>query len=356
MNNNVLICTSANIGDFVMATSAISLLKKTNPALKITVILSKSAKPLALDNPYIDNVIVYNFNISGFFIRRIRQTVWLFMNYLKIKNKFKTVFFFDYSPFLAYVSNLVKIPERIGPATFWTGFNMPNPDIKNFTAAIELHPDSDRIHMSERYQTIIRSYVPVSNIEIPRIPDTTKYYDSIKNFFNNDSSKIISLCLQGSKGSQNIWPLKYFKQVADEISKKFNSSFYILGSHSDASYADELINDFKLNAVNLCGKLSLLQSAEFLRNSDLLISVDTGLTHIAATLNTKQIVLYGKTLPDNSGAMSHKAVYIKANRPCSPCNYSIAFENNKCQLSCLDTISPEKVADKAIKILSGEKI
>jgi len=50
--------------------------------------------------------------------------------------------------------------------------------------------------------------------------------------------------------------------------------------------------------MNFCGEMTLVDLAALIRKSDLLITVDTGATHIAATTGVKMVTMYGCTSPD----------------------------------------------------------
>ncbi|RYF63070.1 MAG: glycosyl transferase, partial [Cytophagaceae bacterium] len=47
-------------------------------------------------------------------------------------------------------------------------------------------------------------------------------------------------------------------------------------------------------SINLCGKLSLLQTAEVIRGADLFIGIDSGPAHMANAMNTEAIILLGQ--------------------------------------------------------------
>ncbi|MFK7934282.1 MAG: glycosyltransferase family 9 protein [Saprospiraceae bacterium] len=50
--------------------------------------------------------------------------------------------------------------------------------------------------------------------------------------------------------------------------------------------------------INLCGKISLNQSAYLIQQADLVITHDTGMMHIAAALKKKIISIWGSTVPE----------------------------------------------------------
>ena len=95
----------------------------------------------------------------------------------------------------------------------------------------------------------------------------------------------------------------------------------LLGGKDDVSKAKELLDHRPQGIINLCDNLNIQASAEVIKNSILLLSGDTGLMHIAATLDTKVVAVYGSTHP-----ILGYTPYYNGN------NKSIIIENN--QLNC----------------------
>jgi ADP-heptose:LPS heptosyltransferase len=136
---------------------------------------------------------------------------------------------------------------------------------------------------------------------LPVLPDYLKYEQEMQKLIKYKNNINIALCLKGSgekkgKGSQygidTEWNRDNFAQTIKLIKSKFyNADFYIVGSKDNAEYAQELAKQERIE--NLCSKTTLVQLMAFLNNVDLLISVDTGTTYLAANkinLITPQMV------------------------------------------------------------------
>ena len=75
-----------------------------------------------------------------------------------------------------------------------------------------------------------------------------------------------------------------------------NQLFVILGGTNEKEKGESIANHCK-NTVDLCGKLSLLESASVIDQCRQVISPDTGMMHIAAALNRPIISVWGNTVP-----------------------------------------------------------
>jgi len=114
------------------------------------------------------------------------------------------------------------------------------------------------------------------------------------------------------------------KSMIDIVSRT-DQTVVLLGGESDVKAGNEIAKVCN-NAIDLCGKLNLNQSASVIQQSKKVISHDTGLMHIAAAFNKPIISIWGNTVPDlgmypylpkNETDFSiHEVNHLKC-RPCS---------------------------------------
>lgn len=83
-------------------------------------------------------------------------------------------------------------------------------------------------------------------------------------------------------------------QKAQEICREIDLPVVLLGGKSEQAAAAALVGS---NLVNLCGQLTLHQSASVLRQSAKVLTHDTGLMHIAAAFSKQIVSLWGNTVP-----------------------------------------------------------
>jgi len=144
------------------------------------------------------------------------------------------------------------------------------------------------------------------------------------------------------------WPVKHWQNLIRQ-NPQFN--FITLGGPED-QFINEIVAVAPERCVNLAGKMSYLESSAYVAASDLLISNDTGLMHVAEQLGHPCIAFLG---PAPFGYPGRATTYIKEKklncRPCSkhgqgPC---VNPEYQK----CLVDISVEEVTATANQILKG---
>lgn len=100
------------------------------------------------------------------------------------------------------------------------------------------------------------------------------------------SRPVVCIAVSPSNGIRE-WPFDRWERLCDALNQKY--TLIQLGQ-----------NERPLKAVQHClvNKTSLLESAEILRRSRLLVSIDSGLAHLATAMGRRNIVLFGPVNPE----------------------------------------------------------
>lgn len=120
----------------------------------------------------------------------------------------------------------------------------------------------------------------------------------------------------------------------------------ILGGPGDLETAEHLAKGMGPDAVSLAGKTTLLESAALIQTVNLLIGVDTGLTHLGKALGTPTIALFGSTLPYWEDPSS-KAEILYVKEPCSPCHRKPLCHG---LFTCMRHLEPRKVLEAVQRV------
>ncbi|MDQ6815601.1 MAG: glycosyltransferase family 9 protein [Bacteroidota bacterium] len=94
----------------------------------------------------------------------------------------------------------------------------------------------------------------------------------------------------GARGANRLWDTSNFAQIGDYCAKK-GWKVVITGTKDEAGIVDDVIQQMKHKPVNAAGKTSLGAVAVLIRNAAALVSNCTGVSHIAAALKTRSIVI-----------------------------------------------------------------
>ena len=348
MYKNILINALVNLGDVVLTTSAISLIKKNFPETKITMLVKGVVADAVKNNPVIDDVIVFDYKAKENSLSKMKAMV----EEIRRRN-FDLSISFDRKLRPALLAYIARIPVRVGP-------NKVFDDNKSrvtwlYTDVVKIEHDLNKTLQAETYQTIVRKFFKIDGHEKPVFakifPENVLNVDKL--FSRLKKSKLkIALCVKGTFPLKT-WSKEYFSEVINYLAKNYDAAFYIVGAPNDRDYADEVIKETNLPVENFCGETNLIDLAEIFRRSDLFVTVDTGATHIAATTGVKMITMYGCTSPDRWHPINDNALVFTSRENCCPCNVKAQDCPSYPKPNCLENVTPLMIIEACNKLIGG---
>lgn len=154
------------------------------------------------------------------------------------------------------------------------------------------------------------------------------------------------------------WPAERFAEAIAMITSRLGARALVLGGPGDRDGAQEIIRASGADAANLCGKLSIVESAAVIARCAALLTNDSGPMHIAAALGVPCVAPFGPTAPGRTGP--HGTIHRVLRAPQSVCRRA-PCRKRICPLgtgACMAAISADEVfrevAAAASKSLSRE--
>ena len=103
------------------------------------------------------------------------------------------------------------------------------------------------------------------------------------------------ICIHpGARRHDRRWPPQRFAEVADCLAAEFGVGVVLTGSAEEAGLASEVAGHMRARAVHAAAPLSIGAMAALLTNARLLVCNDTGVSHIAAGLRLKSVVIFSR--------------------------------------------------------------
>jgi heptosyltransferase I len=177
--------------------------------------------------------------------------------------------------------------------------------------------------------------------------DSNKYLPTLDttNLVQVDKKKVtIHLKPSGYISERKEWPIEYWKIVIDYMLKK-ELTIVFTGSSADKPEIDSIIKNFNnTNKLkNLAGSLTIIETANELRSSSIVISVNTGIMHLASFLNCNLIALHGPTNSKRWGPLNKNCIIINSPYLEAPClnlgfEYNCKDNNGKCMKAILPDV------------------
>ena len=98
----------------------------------------------------------------------------------------------------------------------------------------------------------------------------------------------------GASVRDKCWPPARFAKVADQLADEFGFSTVVTGSGKEIDVASQVARHMRTSAINAAGPISIGAMAALMSGARLLICNDTGVSHIAAALRLKSVVVFSK--------------------------------------------------------------
>jgi ADP-heptose:LPS heptosyltransferase len=265
-----LIIRFSSIGDIILTTPIVRCIKKQVENAEIHYLTKSKYFPILSANPYIDKIHALNDNFQ------------ILLKELKSEN-------FDYV--IDLHKNLRTLRVKFALHRYSFSFNKLN----------------------------VEKWLIV-NLKVDKLPHkhiVDRYFETLKTFSVADDNKGLDFFIPPSDEvsppdllTDIIGPYllivvgggHFTKQIPVDkiidITNKLNFPAVLLGGPEDSSKSREIEKLSTNKIINLTGKLSVTQSASLIRQSELILTPDTGMMHIASAFKKKIFSVWGNTIPE----------------------------------------------------------
>lgn len=305
----ILINQLNNIGDVLLATSAIALVRQAYPDAWITLMTVPRVAPVFEGHPLVNEVLPFAYRSKDSSI----SSMWRMVQEIK-KRHFDLNISLDFRLRPLIIALLAGIPERV------SGDGLYQYKKKWYRCLFtKLYSVEGQYaeHQTETFLKIVRPFLRLSDNKsaLPSLPPSTsasqKKTQKLLGFqvATGNQRKKILFCVRGTHPEKN-WPQDYFAKVIDDTSSRYNADCYIIGAPDDYDYAQTVIDKCGKTVENLCGKTETTDLVTLFEQSDLLVTVDTGSAHIAATTSIPIVSIFLCTNPVQWRPLSDKAMVL----------------------------------------------
>jgi len=295
------------LGDLLAGVSLFRALKETYPECHISLVVSPLNYPGIVKNKFIDRTYVFN-------KKKLINPIY-FSKTLKFLREDYDLVIVPVVVSISFTSNLLA---RIAKAKSRIGANSldgkSNPSVFFFDRRVDLdwriHPDSN---VSERSLDIVRPFGVNTENYKSEITFDDNDLDSSKKFaydFTDNNKKLLIGLHVGAGKPHNRWSLNKFAALIKKINNQFSANFYLTGGWAEKEELNYLTENVDINFGKFINK-PIPQIAALISMSDLFISNDTGIMHVAGTTDTLQISIFGPTNPFNWAPIGVNKYFIR---------------------------------------------
>ncbi len=125
--------------------------------------------------------------------------------------------------------------------------------------------------------------------------------------------------LHGTTWATKHWPESYWCELAKTVDAAGQHVLLLWGNEAELARANRIADQLS-KALVVPNKLTLSEAMRVLAESRGIVTVDTGLGHLAAALGVPTVSLFGPSDPKNSGTLGQNQTNLSAAFPCAPCH------------------------------------
>jgi len=336
---NILVVNVNWIGDAIFSTPVFRALRQCYPGATIVCLAVPRVVPVLEACPDIDEVIVYD--EKG----RHRWPWGKLALILRLRR-----FHFDVA-FLLHRSWTRALLVYLSGASRRVGY-----DLKRLGRLLtrKVPCPGGEIHRSDYYLRIVESYgVPVTD-RCTRLVPTDQSRDDIRRQMQSEGvgdQDFLVVLNTGGNWPLKQWPPESFAAVIRLLAQDSSLHIRIVlpGAPKDLDRARAIQHlAGGVPCLILAGQTSLPQVFALMERADLVISADSGPLHIASSVGTETIAIFGPTCPEITGPRGEgHGVVLRKDLDCNrrAC-YRLDCPDNR----CMQAVRPEEVVREVIRV------
>ena len=309
----ILIIRFSSIGDIVLTTPVIRCVKEQLNC-EVHFLTKKSFEPILLSNPHLDKIYTINKKVSEV------------LSQLKLE-KYDAIIDLHKNLRTLQVRWTLRVPYFSFDKLNWEKWLMVNFKINRLP----------KIHIVDRYMAAIKEL------------GVTYDGKGLESFVTKEQplEDQIVFAIGGAHATKRL-PLSKIISICSKI----KSPIILLGGKEDATIGEEIVLNIREDRViNMCGKTTLEESMQLIKNAKMIITHDTGMMHIAASFQKEIISIWGNTIPEfgmtpfYADGIDRNTIVQVENLSCRPCS-KIGFEKcPKGHFKCMMEIDEDKIVD-----------
>lgn len=243
----------------------------------------------------------------------------------------------------AVVSYLTRANVRVGFST--------NERKKLFTTIIEYsHNDYEVDSFLKLFSVVLNPLSPPFNKGRMGGFDPEKPFIDIStrnSKLGTQNSKLTVAISSEASIKEREWGIKKFSELVERLIQK-GAEIVVIGKRK--------INGFNGKGMkNLTGELNLFETVKEISKVSLLVTVDSGIMHIAYGLGTPTVSLFGPGIENKWAPKGKNHITINKRPFCSPCTKYGYTPSCPRDAECMRLISVDEVEDAVLKLISKQK-
>lgn len=352
---NILVIKFFGMGSIILAGPLLRALRAKFPKAKIMILTFTSNREICERIAEIDEVVTVD--SSGFM--KVARSMFKAIAYLKKKRCEISIDLEFFTKFSTIIQYMCWAKVRVGYFIIQQGLLLRMLWRGNLlTHNVYFNPHR---HVSEVFLALGQKIgADTEDMSLPVIKTSENDRRNLNGLFSSlgiqqDDGFVVMNINASSLCLERRWPADRFAELAKRILLSYNTRIILIGDAHDAPYVDTFMEMAQHDSriINLSGKLDIGMLIALLEKARLLITNDSGPLHIAVSIGTATVSLFGPEIPERYGPVGKKHGVLCSKVYCSPClnayNQKIAMCHG--ENICMRTISVQDVFEEVAKRL-----
>ncbi len=339
---SILIIRLSAIGDVIMASALIPALRDAYPGASINWLVDESIGGLLSGNPHLDRVIVWPRRQWRELLRKRRYLEWC-----KELKHFLSILRDGHFDLVLDTQGLLKSGIWAFLSGGKTRIGLGSREGSQWLMHEVIDRKTTHLVVGSEYLKLVRSlgFEPAHfDMDIAVSGQVSKESTALLKSAGVD--KPFAVICPFTTRPQKHWFDDRWVELSTRLASDLGLQVVMLGGPADSQSAQSIALK-TTNLVNLVGRTGLDQCASIIQSAELLIGVDTGLTHLGIAMKTPTLALFGPTRPYlDIGRAKAKILYDRID--CSPCHRHPTCDG---EFTCMKLHTVEKVLSAAAELL-----
>jgi len=335
----VLLIRFRRIGDVVLTTPALALLKRRFPQAHPTYLVEEPCRRLVEGHPHLDRVLVVP-------ARQPRRDFLKLLGAIR-RERFDVVLDFHGGPRASWITLRSGAGLKVGHGIRRKGFL--------YHRTVPRTGEDGPLHSVETHAGLVRALgLGFRKDEIPPVLLPPSRPEDIRSAeeaaAGAEKAKLVVFHI-GAGNAYRDWGLENIAALAEMLIRRGAAKVALIGGAGDQPREQAVLAGLREDPragdslLPLAGKLNLIALRELIARSSLFVGPDSGPMHLAASTTTPIVAYFGPTLPAHFGPWRPgldpaRTVILQKSLDCRPCRQRACVTGD---FRCLRTISPAEV-------------
>ena len=327
----ILVIRLSSIGDILLTTPLLRVLKKRYPEANIDFVTKKRYIDLVRKNPHLNQVLAFDEEIGFSDLSRIKR---------HIKNgKYDTIIDIHKNWRSFYLRSFIGRPKILQYRKY---------RIRRFILIkLGLNLYNQPVPVYQRYINSVKSLDvqdDLEGLEIHLDPRVQSFTNSFLQRLGLRTDTLTVGIAAGAAFMTKRWPPERFQKVAKQLTDDDGAQILLFGDTPDRHFTQTIAKAMGPAALDLAGRLTLMQTACAMAHCGVVVTNDTGLMHMASALKKRIVAIFGPTTEElGFFPVTPQSRVIQVDLSCRPCSHIGSHKCPKGHFRCMREISSDRV-------------